>query len=283
MTGRAVVVGWPIEHSRSPLIHNYWISHHGLDAEYGRHALDPARARDWFDHFADHGLVGANVTVPHKETAFAACRYLTERARRLGSVNTLWLEDAELCGDSTDGEGFMQHLKASAPNWRKHSKSSLAIVLGAGGASRAIVDALMHEGVERVAILNRTIERAKRLAQDLGVFVTGQSLIAMEISRFDEVAPESGLLINTSSMGMAGGPPLNIDLASLAKGATVADIVYSPLDTDLLKAARGRGHPTVDGLGMLLFQAVPGFHKWFGVRPTVTKALRDLVVADLEN
>ncbi|MEM1288266.1 MAG: shikimate dehydrogenase [Pseudomonadota bacterium] len=277
------MVGWPIEHSRSPLIHNYWISHHGLDAEYGRHALDPAQAMHWFDHFADHGLVGANVTVPHKETAFAACRYLTERARRLGSVNTLWLEDAELCGDSTDGEGFMQHLKASAPNWRKHSKSSLAIVLGAGGASRAIVDALMHEGVERVAILNRTIERAKRLAQDLGVFVTGQSLIAMEISRFDEVAPESGLLINTSSMGMAGGPPLNIDLASLAKGATVADIVYSPLDTDLLKAARGRGHPTVDGLGMLLFQAVPGFHKWFGVRPTVTKALRDLVVADLEN
>lgn len=278
MTRRAAVLGWPISHSRSPLIHGSWIAEHGLDAAYEPIAVDPDGAAQWFATFADHGLVGANVTIPHKETALAACDHVADHAARLGAVNTLWLEDGALHGTSTDGEGFMLNLADQAPHWAAHSKADTALLLGAGGAARAIIDALLVSGVERIVVLNRTLARAEGLARHFATHFGAGRVIPGLLSDFEAMAGSAGLLVNTTALGMQGQDPLRLPLEHLPDGATVSDIVYTPLETQLLADARAREHPSVDGLGMLLYQAVPGFETWFGVRPTVTSALRQKII-----
>ena len=280
-TRRAAVLGWPIGHSRSPRIHGHWIAAHGLDARYDAIAVDPATAPDWFARFADHGLVGANVTIPHKETALAACDEVADHARRLGAVNTLWLEDGRLFGSSTDGEGFLANLADGAPGWRTHDRADTVLLLGAGGAARAIIDALLSSGTGRIILLNRSLGRAQALVDHFGAAFPAARLEAAGFDAFAAVAPEAGLLVNTTALGMQGQPPLTLDLAPLAEAATVTDIVYTPLETGLLRAARHRNHPVVDGLGMLLHQAVPGFERWFGIRPEVTEALRRIILDDI--
>lgn len=282
MTRKAAVLGWPISHSRSPLIHGTWIAEHKLDARYDPIAVDPQTADDWFARFSQQGLVGANVTIPHKETALRACDHVTERAARLGAVNTLWLEDGALHGTSTDGEGFMANLTDSAPNWRKHPKANRALVLGAGGAARAIIDALLEDGVEQVLLLNRTLARADSLAELFNTTFGPGRVRAGTLSDFAKTAPGAGLLVNTTALGMSGQPELDIPIESLAEGSSVVDIVYTPLETNLLAQARRRDHPCVDGLGMLLHQAVPGFEKWFGVQPKVTENLRNIILDDIQ-
>ncbi len=281
-TKRAAVLGWPIKHSRSPLIHGSWIAEHKLDASYEPLAVDPATAKQWFNGFAEHGLVGANVTIPHKESALAACKHIAPHAARLGAVNTLWLEDGALHGTSTDGEGFMANLADQAADWSKHPKANTALILGAGGAARAIIDALLVDGVERIILLNRTLLRAEGLASHFTTHFGAGRVVPGTLADFEALAPSAGLLVNTTALGMEGQSPLDLPLPALPDGATVSDIVYTPLETQLLHEARQRSHPAVDGLGMLLHQAVPGFEKWFGVRPTVTPELRALIVSDLE-
>ncbi len=282
MTTHAAVLGWPISHSRSPLIHGTWIAEHGLDATYTAIAVDPDGASHWFETFAEHDLVGANVTIPHKETALSVCDHVADHAARLGAVNTLWLEDGKLHGTSTDGEGFMANLADQATGWAKHSKAGTALVLGAGGAARAIVDALLMAGVDRVILLNRSVDRAEALASHFQRHFGNSRIVPGPLSRFADHAGEAGLLINTTALGMEGQPSLDVPLQSLVGGATVADIVYTPLQTPLLLAAKEREHPIVDGLGMLLHQAVPGFEQWFGVRPKVTDDLRQSVLDDIQ-
>ncbi|MFN3170558.1 MAG: shikimate dehydrogenase [Hyphomicrobiales bacterium] len=282
MTRHAAVLGWPISHSRSPLIHGTWIAEHGLDATYTAIAVDRDGAPHWFETFPDHGLVGANVTIPHKETALAACDHVADHAARLGAVNTLWLDGGKLHGTSTDGEGFMANLADQAPDWSGHPKAATALVLGAGGAARAIIDALLVEGIDRVIVLNRSVDRAEALAKHFKRHFGNERIVFGGLSSFVDHAGDAGLLINTTALGMEGQPALDVPIERLAEGATVTDIVYTPLNTPLLTAARGRNHPTVDGLGMLLHQAVPGFERWFGVRPTVTDALRQLVLDDIK-
>jgi shikimate dehydrogenase len=269
----ACVIGWPVGHSRSPLIHNHWIREHGLDAEYRREAVPPEGFADFVAHLAARGYVGANVTVPHKEAALALSSP-DERAKAVGAVNTLWLDGGVLCSTNTDVEGFIANLDATAPAWDRDLQS--AVVLGAGGAARAAVFGLIERNVACIHVANRTFERAAALRRQFGERV--------KPARWTDASGllgDAGLLVNTTSLGMAGQPGLDIDLARLPATAVVADLVYVPLETTLLAAARERGLRTVDGLGMLLHQAVGGFERWFGVRPQVTGALRALVEADL--
>ena len=269
----ACVIGWPVGHSRSPLIHNYWIKQHGLDAEYRREAVAPEQFKDFITHLAARGYVGANVTVPHKEVALALSEP-DDRARAVGAANTLWLDGSRLRSTNTDVEGFIGNLDATAPGW-DHGLQS-ALVLGAGGAARAVVFGLLERGIGRILLVNRTAERAVALRTQFG-----ERVMLARWSDLDRLVAEAGLLVNTTSLGMAGQPSLTIDLARLPAGAVVSDLVYAPLETALLAAARSRGLRAVDGLGMLLHQAGGGFQRWFGVRPQVTEALRALVEADL--
>jgi shikimate dehydrogenase len=269
----ACVIGWPVEHSRSPLIHNYWFKQHGLDAEYRREAVPPEQFNDFITHLAARGYVGANVTVPHKEVALALSEP-DDRARAVGAVNTLWLDGARLRSTNTDVEGFIGNLDATAPGWDRSLQS--ALVLGAGGAARAVVFGLLERGIGRIFLVNRTAGRAAALRTQFG-----DRLMLARWSDLDRLMAEAGLLVNTTSLGMTGQPPLTIDLARLPAGAVVSDLVYAPLETALLAAARSRGLRAVDGLGMLLHQAGGGFQRWFGMRPQVTEALRALVEADL--
>ena len=269
----ACVIGWPVEHSRSPLIHNFWLRQFGLKAEYRREAVPPERFAEFATHLADHGYVGANVTVPHKEAALA----LSEPdalAQAVGAANTLWLDDGVLRATNTDVEGFVASLDAAVPDWAKDVES--AVVLGAGGAARAIVFGLIERGVRHIHVVNRSLDRATAMHQRFGNRVMP--------SRWDQrngLLAGAGLLVNTTTLGMAGQPRLEIDLAPLAAAAVVADIVYAPLVTPLLAAAGARGLRTVDGLGMLLHQAAGAFARFFGVRPRVSQGLRTLVEADL--
>jgi len=269
----ACVIGWPVGHSRSPLIHNYWIKQHGLDAEYRREAVAPEQFKDFITHLATRGYVGANVTVPHKEVALAVSEP-DDRARAVGAANTLWLDGGRLRSTNTDVEGFIGNLDATAPGWDRGLQS--ALVLGAGGAARAVVFGLLERGIGRILLVNRTAERAAALRMQFG-----DRVMLARWSDLDGLMAEAGLLVNTTSLGMAGQPSLAIDLARLPADAVVSDLVYVPLETALLAAARSRGLRAVDGLGMLLHQAGGGFQRWFGVRPQVTEALRALVEADL--
>ncbi|WP_375456163.1 shikimate dehydrogenase [uncultured Methylobacterium sp.] len=273
---RAFVVGYPVAHSRSPLIHGHWLGRHGIAGVYERVAVAPEDFAAFVRGLPASGFAGGNVTIPHKEAAFALADALTPRASAIGAVNTLIVEaDGTVTGDNTDAPGFTAHLDHSlGAGWPERAGS--ALVLGAGGAARAIVVGLAERGLARIRVANRTRARAEAVA----ALAPGlASAVAWaEVAR---LLPETGLLVNTTSLGMAGHPPLAIDLAGLPAHAAVADIVYVPLETPLLAAARARGLAAVDGLGMLLHQAVPGFGAWFGVRPAVTEALRREIVADL--
>lgn len=273
-TRRAAIIGHPVAHSRSPLIHGYWLSQHGIDGEYGRLDVAPEAIEAFLADFAASGLVGANVTVPHKEAAFRAARERDPVAQALGAVNTLWLENGTLYGANTDVHGFLANLDAAEPEWARALGE--AVVLGAGGAARAVVYGLLSRGIDRVVVANRTLARAEALRAQFGPRV-------LPVDWRDLAGRLAGcrLLVNTTSLGMKGQPPLDLDLSALSPDAVVSDIVYVPLETPLLRAAKARGLKTVDGLGMLLHQAVPGFERWFGVRPTVTPELRALAIADL--
>jgi shikimate dehydrogenase len=269
----ACLIGWPAAHSRSPLIHHYWLRTLGLDGGYNIEAIPPEGFAEFVLHLEAHGFVGANVTIPHKERALALTRP-DERARAVGAANTLWYEGGELRSTNTDIEGFIHNLDACAPGW--DTATCEALVLGAGGASRAVVFGLLERGVTRVHLANRTPERARALADQFGDKVHPVSWEAI-----GEWLPRVDLLVNTTSLGMHGQPALKIDVGRLPAHAVVADLVYVPLVTPLLAAAQARGLKTADGLGMLLHQAVRGFELWFGQRPKVTPQLRALVEADL--
>ncbi|ADZ68508.1 shikimate dehydrogenase [Polymorphum gilvum] len=272
---RAAITGWPVAHSRSPLVHGHWLKKYGLAGDYIRLPVAPEDAERFYRHFGESGLVGCNVTVPHKETAAAACDELDEAARAMGAVNTLWLDgDGRLCGANTDGIGFLGNLDQRAPGW--DARPGPAVVLGAGGAARAVVWALRARGFAPVKIFNRTTEKASQLADHFGFGVE-----AYPWDKLCEHLGQAALLVNTTAAGMTGKPPLQIDLDGLPKDALVTDIIYTPLETDLLRQAAARGNRTVDGLGMLLHQAAPGFERWFGVRPEVDDELRRIVLADL--
>lgn len=273
-TRHAAIIGHPVAHSRSPLIHNYWLKQLGIDGEYGRRDVPPAEIDLFLANFRASGLVGANVTVPHKEAAFRAAEELDPVAAALGAVNTLWLADGRLHGANTDVYGFLGNLDHAEPEWARSLDE--ALVLGAGGASRAIIHGLLERGIERVAVVNRTLSRAEALRDQFGSRVhpvEWRDLPARLVGK--------RLLVNTTSLGMKGQPPLDIDLSTLSPDALVTDAVYVPLETPLLRAAKALGLATVDGLGMLLHQAVPSFERWFGVRPEVTPELRALAIADL--
>ena len=266
------VIAWPAGHSRSPLIHNYWIKQHKLGAEYRREAVPPEKFAEFVKNLHAHGYIGANVTLPHKQAALALTEP-DERARAVGAANCLWYDDGRLRSTNTDVEGFLANLDAATPGWDRGLES--AVVLGAGGSARAVVYALLRREVERVYVINRTMERAKALQKQFGARVHPAGW-----SEIGGLLGGAGLLVNTTSLGMVGQPPLEINLRCPAS-LVVADLVYDPLVTGLLAAARERGLRTADGLGMLLHQAVRGFELWFGIRPEVTAELRALVEADL--
>jgi shikimate dehydrogenase len=270
---KAFVSGWPISHSRSPLIHRFWLKQFGLSGSYEPLAIAPEDADSFYTQLRTSGFVGGNVTVPHKEVAYRAATRRDEIAEYLGSVNTLWIEGGEICATNTDAHGFIANLDATSPGWDNAART--AVVLGAGGAARAIIWSLIQRGL-RVAIVNRGLERAQDL---VGRFAGTTAHGWDELPRLLATAD---VLVNTTPLGMSSKSTLEIDLSPLSTEALVTDIVYVPLMTPLLLAAQARGNPVVDGLGMLLHQAVPGFERWFGVRPVVTSDLREIIVADLE-
>jgi shikimate dehydrogenase len=276
MTLRAFVVGHPIAHSRSPLLHGYWLKEHGIDGSFEKLDVTPEDFPAFLASLEEQGFSGGCITIPHKETAFRLVERRTERAERLRAVNTLWIEDGVLHGDNTDVTGFVENLDVVlGPGWPQ--RQPRAVVLGAGGAARAVVAGLLDRGLERLTIANRSIDKAR----DLTVFDPAR-VVACALDDVPSALTACDLLVNTTALGMTGKPPLEIDLAPLPDHAVVVDIVYSPLETDLLRQARDRRLTGVDGLGMLLHQGVPGFARWYGVRPEVTPALRALIEADLE-
>jgi shikimate dehydrogenase len=328
---KAFVVGHPIRHSRSPLIHGHWLRHYGIDGSYERIDVAPVNFADFLRRFPADGYAGGNVTIPHKEAAYAGVERRTVRAQRLKAVNTLWLENGVLWGDNTDVLGFMAHLDASlGKSWERDVDT--ALVLGAGGAARAIVAGLQDRPLKRILVANRSRGKAEDLIRDLGnrytsttqphpeersvpkdeasPEITGPSFerpaarapqdegegvrtsaarsggqAVLEAIAWEDLGPAlagSRLIVNTTSLGMAGQPPLLLDLDGAPPDAVVADIVYVPLRTPLLAAAEERGLRCVDGLGMLLHQAAPGFERWFGVAPEVTPDLRALIAADIQ-
>lgn len=274
---KAFVIGWPIEQSKSPLIHGHWLKQHDLAGSYEKIAVEPQNLEKFVGSLRDQGFVGGNVTIPHKQDVLSHVDIIHDTAKRLGAANTLWFEDGKLHADNTDGYGFLANLDQQAPGWDQTSTGQ-ALVIGAGGAARPIIDGLINRGFKTVTLVNRTRTRAEELAAlfaELG-FV---DRVAVEDWDKRSVALEGkDLLVNTSSLGMIGQPALEICLDALPTTALVTDIVYNPLETDLLAAARARDNGVVDGLGMLLHQAVPGFEHWFGTRPAVTDALRTRIL-----
>jgi shikimate dehydrogenase len=272
---RAFVCGHPIAHSRSPLIHGYWLEELGLSGSYERIDVAPDAFPEFIGSIGRSGFAGGNVTLPHKEAAFRLVGRRDRDAEAIGAVNTVWFDAAgRLCGGNTDAYGFAANLDGEVPQWAEGQK---AIVLGAGGAARAVIHALKERGYDDIRLVNRSLTRAEELAgrSGGGISVHGWEAVAGLLGDAD-------LLVNTSLLGMKGAPALEIDLDPLPAHAIVADIVYVPLETALLKAARARGLATAEGLGMLLHQAVPGFERWFGRRPAVSEGLRRRVVADVE-
>lgn len=275
-TKRAFVCGHPIKHSRSPLIHGHWLKQFGIAGSYTAEDIVPESFAGFIDALrsGESGFVGGNVTIPHKE---AACRLVDapdELAKELGAANTLWVEDGKVWATNTDGYGFTANLDARHPGWDMGSR---AVIFGAGGAARAIVQAVRDRGFSQVHIVNRTVARAQELADRFGPKIFAHSQGAL-----GEVMAGADLFVNTTSVGMDGENAIDIDFSPLASGAVVTDIVYVPLMTPMLTQAQAQGFAIVDGLGMLLHQAVPGFQKWFGRRPVVDEALRALIVADME-
>jgi shikimate dehydrogenase len=272
---RACVIGWPIEHSRSPIIHGYWLRSLGIAGSYTRVAVAPDALPRFLSELADQNYAGCNVTVPHKETAFALVHECDEAATAIGAINTIWRDGARLYASNTDAYGYLTYLDLTAPQWR--SFDAPVVILGAGGAARAILHAFLTAGVERIELFNRSQDRAEALARHFGPRVRTRPWA--ERSR---AAAAAGVLVNTTTLGMNGVGNPEVDFACANPHLVVSDIIYVPLVTPLIADAQHHGLATVDGLGMLLHQAVPGFMHWFGVRPTVTDELYDLVRADIE-
>ncbi|HEY8193771.1 MAG TPA: shikimate dehydrogenase, partial [Hyphomicrobium sp.] len=264
----------PISHSRSPLIHNYWLRQYGIDGSYSREPVEPKDLEDFLASLKTRGFAGCNVTVPHKEAAFAAAALREPSAIAVNAANTLWLENNQLACANTDTYGFMANLDSSAPDWRQQLGS--INVLGAGGSARAVVYGFLEAGMSDIRVFNRSLERAEQMARHFGARVTARSW-----DERNNHVPDAAVIVNTTTLGMNGAGSPGIDFTRARKGAVAADLVYVPLETEFLKAARANGLIGVDGLGMLLHQAVPGFEKWFGVRPSVTPELYDLIAQDI--
>jgi shikimate dehydrogenase len=274
VTRRACVIGHPVAQARSPVLHGYWLKEYGIDGDYTREDVPPDAISGFLKNLRTHGYVGANITVPHKAAAYRALDHAEPVVEMLKVTNTIWLDDDGLHGTNTDVHGFLANLDQTVPDWSIDPEQ--AVVLGAGGGARAVVYGLLSRGLKRVVVVNRTLARAQAFTVEFGDRVTAAS--------FSELAAwlqDADVLVNTTSLGMAGQPPLEVDLSPLAEDGIVYDIVYVPLETPLLAAARARGLRAVDGLGMLLQQAVPAFEKFFGIRPKVTPALREFVLADI--
>ncbi len=271
---RACCIGWPIHHVRSPLIHGFWLKAYGIDGEYTREAVEPGEAHAFLRSLAARGFAGCNVTIPHKEAAFAAMDEVDPGAVAVGAVNTVWHEGGRLIGMNSDVTGFLLNLDDQVPGWDR--EVGHAVVLGAGGAARGIVHGLRSRGIETITLANRSLSKAEAIAAG-----DPRRIRPVAWSDLPVALPGADLLVNTTSLGMSGQPPLDLALDGLKGTAIVSDIVYVPLVTPLLAEARRRGHRTAEGLGMLLHQAVPGFRKWFGVTPEVTPALHAHLAADI--
>ncbi len=271
----AGVMGWPVAHSRSPRLHNFWLDQYGINGAYVPFPVEPSGLEAALRALPKLGISGVNVTVPHKEQAYRIVDETDDTAARIGAVNTITVtDDGNLTATNTDAFGFTEALRARAPDWSP--ASGAAVILGAGGASRAILVALQNLGVSEIRVVNRTLERAQALADELGA-----PLVAIPWADRETALGDAGLLINSTTLGMQGQPSLDLRLDDLPRTAVVNDIVYAPLYTKLLEAAEARGNAIVDGLEMLLHQARPGFHAWYGREPEVTDALRGFVGEDL--
>ncbi|MGB1514178.1 MAG: shikimate dehydrogenase [Paracoccaceae bacterium] len=267
------ILGYPIHHSKSPRMHGYWLDQAGVLGYYVPLEIHPDNFEDALKNMPKQGFRGANVTIPHKERALEIADYVSERAKRIGAANTLYFDaDGKIHADNTDGYGFITNLKKGAPEW--NAKAGPALVLGAGGAARAILDALITEETPKLYLTNRTKERAQALASEFG-----DTVEVLDWDNKNVVVSEVKTLINTTSLGMNGKGDLGLDFSQLTSAITVTDIVYTPLETDLLKHAKQRGCTCVDGLGMLIYQGIPGFSNWFGVAPKVTDELRELLLS----
>jgi shikimate dehydrogenase len=274
MADKAFVCGHPIAHSRSPKIHRYWLNRYGLEGSYEAVDILPQAFPDFIRSLGELGFRGGNVTIPHKEAAFALSDQRDHAADEIGAANTIWLDAGTVRASNTDAYGFAANLDERAPGWKT---APVAVVLGAGGSSRAVVHALKTRGIGDIRLVNRTLSRAVEVA---GHF--GQGVTAHDPSALHEVLSDAALVVNTTSLGMKGMGELPADPEMMPDHAIVTDLVYVPLVTPFLAAAQRRGLKIVDGLGMLLHQAVPGFERWFGIRPEVTPELRAIIVADLE-
>jgi shikimate dehydrogenase len=272
---RACVIGWPIEHSRSPIIHNYWLKTLGIEGAYTREPVKPDELKSFLQSLGDRGFSGCNVTVPHKEAALVVAAERDASAEAIGAANTLWLDGGRLCASNTDAYGYMTYLQKCAPRWAE--RDAPVVVLGAGGAARAIVYGFLDAGVSRVSLCNRSRDRSEDLARHFGSRVE-----VRDWSSRNAAVADAGVIVNTTTLGMKEAGDPGIDFALARSDAVVSDIVYVPLETTFLASARAHGLTTVDGLGMLLHQAVPGFEKWFGARPQVTDDLYNRVRADIE-
>jgi len=268
----AGVMGWPVEHSKSPRLHGFWLKKLQVDGVYIPLPVSPERLPEAIAGLPALGFRGVNLTIPHKERVIPLCDQLDETARRIGAVNTIVVEDGVLHGTNTDAFGFIENLRQNS-SWT--APAGAAVLLGAGGAARAIAVALSDDGVQDLRIVNRTGERVQSLIQSTGL----KNASFVPWNERDQALDGAALVVNATSLGMQRNPKLDINLAALPKTAVVNDIVYAPLQTPLLEDAAARGNPVVDGLGMLLYQAVPGFKAWFGVSPDVTEELREFVLA----
>ena len=276
LTKRAFVTGYPIKHSRSPLIHNFWLNQFHIGGHYEAVEKSPKDFATFLATLKQNYAVyvGGNVTIPHKESAYRLADKPDGLAEELGAANTIWVEEGEIHATNTDGFGFVANLDDKHPGW---DKTHRALVLGAGGASRAVIQAIRNRGISEIHVVNRTVERAQELADRFG-----SSLYAHSMEALAEVSAGCGLFVNTTSLGMDGAEAPYIDFSPLAENAVVTDIVYVPLKTPIMMMAEQQGFTTVDGLGMLLHQARPGFEKWFGQRPEVTPELRTMIIADMD-
>jgi shikimate dehydrogenase len=275
----ALVIGSPITHARSPIVHGYWLSHYGIDGNYGRERVEEHEVAAFLRELSGRGFVGCNVTIPNKEAAFRACDRVTDRARAIGAVNTVWFEGPAIWGDNTDGAGFVAHLNQTHPDWADPRPNIL--ILGTGGAARGLALPLLAHNPARLVFCNRSTERAEALCGDIRPIYPDARIEFLPWDERVAALPGYDLVINTTSLGMAGQDPLDLPLRTAKSSSIIADIVYVPLETLLLAEARERRLRTLDGLGMLLHQAVPGFERWFGLRPEVTEDLRRRVIADL--
>jgi shikimate dehydrogenase len=271
----AGVMGWPVMHSRSPKLHNFWLQQYGLAGAYLPLEIKQDQLEEALRALPALNFAGCNLTIPHKEAALRLVDSVDPVARRIGAVNTIVVSpDGKLEGRNTDAYGFISSVCGSYPDW--HAGDGPIVVLGAGGGTRAVLTALIESGAQEIWLANRTLARAEALAEEFGPPVA-----ICEWSKRHEALDHAAMLVNTTSLGMLGQPPLDIVLQGLPLTAIVCDIVYVPLETPLLAAARRRGNPTVDGLGMLLHQARPAFEAWFGILPEVTPGLRTMMEATL--